>query len=235
MTEDTKVPLWKKAVDEERAKKAAAIPGNEPWRSIPSVVAAIPEPDVYPADQYTEAVKGAIKTADFYSVYAEFVQGAKLGRKGKEQQFSCPVPTNHTHGDKNPSASIDLSTGEWKCHGCEIGGDLITLAALGLGYGINDYNTREYWPKFIEEAGERLGITKEPEPASPAPDAGPKVLTLRPGLAQALALYFSSLKTGRSQPHFPNSGKLSTGNHSSTVAKLTRSSVSQAVGSRGRR
>jgi len=27
-------------------------------------------------------------------------------------------PESHSHGDRNPSCSISLTTGAWKCHGC---------------------------------------------------------------------------------------------------------------------
>ena len=179
-----------------------------------------PEPDVYPADTFTEAVKAAIKTANFFNIYAEFVPHGKIGRNGKEQQFSCPNSSAHEHGDlKNPSASIDLSTGEWCCHKpCGAHGDLIALAAIGLGF--NNYQSKEEWPKFIEEAGERLGIIKESEPALPAPDAGPKVLAIpSDGNESTLQRLIRVCETARLNRLSLPLGKSSTENRSSMNAR----------------
>ncbi len=39
------------------------------------------------------------------------------------QKISCINEAGHVHGDRNPSASVNLTTGQYRCFGCEIGGD----------------------------------------------------------------------------------------------------------------
>jgi len=39
------------------------------------------------------------------------------------QKISCINEPGHMHGDRNPSASVNLTTGQYRCFGCEIGGD----------------------------------------------------------------------------------------------------------------
>lgn len=47
------------------------------------------------------------------------------GRTGW-QKVSCYGP-GHFSGDRNPSASINLSTGYYKCFGCDLEGDAVDL------------------------------------------------------------------------------------------------------------
>jgi len=42
-------------------------------------------------------------------------------------------PESHSHGDRNPSCSISLTTGAWKCHGCGASGGAYD-AALARGH-----------------------------------------------------------------------------------------------------
>lgn len=42
------------------------------------------------------------------------------------QKVSC-YGVGHYHGDRNPSASINLSTGYYKCFGCGLEGDAVDL------------------------------------------------------------------------------------------------------------
>jgi DNA primase len=37
---------------------------------------------------------------------------------GEELPFHCPYKQDHAHGDRNASASINVTTGAWICHGC---------------------------------------------------------------------------------------------------------------------
>ena len=39
------------------------------------------------------------------------------------QSISCPIKHAHTHGDKNKSASLNMSIGRINCHGCGFSGD----------------------------------------------------------------------------------------------------------------
>lgn len=69
-------------------------------------------------------------------------RGVKLIGMGNNPKAKCPF-----HEDKNPSLSVDVAKGVWKCHaGCG-GGSVIDLLAKFEGIGIADvlkkYTTRE--------------------------------------------------------------------------------------------
>ena len=47
--------------------------------------------------------------------------------KNRWQQIRCINTPAHMHGDKNPSASVNMQLGEYVCHACGLRGD---------GYGL---------------------------------------------------------------------------------------------------
>ena len=51
-----------------------------------------------------------------------------LDHVGDEVWYSCPFP-GHAHGDKNRSASMNVDTGSFYCHGCQRSGNMITFLA----------------------------------------------------------------------------------------------------------
>ncbi len=54
------------------------------------------------------------------------------------QSVRCPNRDAHTHGDKNPSASVNLAKGAFKCQGCDLHGDAFDLGLLLYGVGPAD-------------------------------------------------------------------------------------------------
>ena len=48
------------------------------------------------------------------------------------QKVSC-YGVGHSRGDRNPSASINLTRGKYKCFGCELEGDAVDLLMLETG------------------------------------------------------------------------------------------------------
>lgn len=48
------------------------------------------------------------------------------------QKVSC-YGAGHLYGDRNPSASINLSTGHYKCFGCGLEGDAVDLVMQETG------------------------------------------------------------------------------------------------------
>lgn len=48
------------------------------------------------------------------------------------QKVSC-YGISHVHGDRNPSASVNLTRGRYKCFGCELEGDAVDLFMLETG------------------------------------------------------------------------------------------------------
>ena len=55
-------------------------------------------------------------------------------------QWRCGNTTGHEHGDRNPSVSVDLQAGLYNCHGCQTGGDAVTIAAQVAGQ-----SRKEWW------------------------------------------------------------------------------------------
>lgn len=49
--------------------------------------------------------------------------GANVHWRQGWQSISCPVKHKHMHGDKNKSASLNMSSGYLNCHGCGFTGD----------------------------------------------------------------------------------------------------------------
>lgn len=49
-----------------------------------------------------------------------------------EIRFSCPFP-NHSNGDENASAYMNVETTNWYCHGCHEKGNAVSFAADYLG------------------------------------------------------------------------------------------------------
>jgi DNA primase len=50
----------------------------------------------------------------------------------EEIRFSCPFP-NHSNGDENASAYMNIETTNWYCHGCHEKGNAVSFAADYLG------------------------------------------------------------------------------------------------------
>jgi DNA primase len=69
-------------------------------------------------------------------------------RRGKTgwQSTHCPNKSAHSHGDRNPSFSVNLGRGKYNCFSCSIHGDWADLALEIEGWK-------------IVEAATRLGLT----------------------------------------------------------------------------
>ena len=52
------------------------------------------------------------------------------------QKISCINSAGHSRGDRNPSASVNLTTGRYKCFACDLHGDVydLLMAESGLSY-----------------------------------------------------------------------------------------------------
>lgn len=89
-----------------------------------------------------------------------FLQSKNVSLIGSGDSRKCKCPL---HDDKNPSMSVNVSDGTWKCFaGCGEGG-VVELAALMEGKSVDDFLCQ-----FVKERDEK---TKKPtEPAVPPPD-----------------------------------------------------------------
>ena len=61
----------------------------------------------------------------------EALTGSQYKVVGDEGRASCPLPA---HPDKNPSFSMNLTTGQWDCKGCGESGDIVHLVEKYKGY-----------------------------------------------------------------------------------------------------
>jgi len=43
------------------------------------------------------------------------------------QKVSCLNDAMHAHGDRNPSASVNITEGKYKCFGCDLYGDAFDI------------------------------------------------------------------------------------------------------------
>lgn len=155
----------------------------ESWKNISGIDSIIPKFEAPTSDkQYEQEVKTALYQESWQQVYAEYIPNAQIGKRTGVRYFiRCPLPENHEHGDEKKSATIDPDSGLWNCHKCHAGGDLITFAAIGLGFDLGTYQKGEEWGRLLDELGRRLGVNKPvpPEPVPVAPDADPKELKTR--------------------------------------------------------
>ena len=102
--------------------------------------------------------------------------------QGKERQrqaggwiIRCPV-----HGDRTPSCSVQLKNGEivWKCHGCQAGGDVLSLVAAARSLSVS----RDF-KQILVEAARLAGlwqIVDELEGRGVAPEPMPIARTTLP-------------------------------------------------------
>jgi hypothetical protein len=51
-------------------------------------------------------------------------KGASLPAGSGWRQMRCFNTAAHSRGDRNPSASVNLTTGRYKCHACGLNGDV---------------------------------------------------------------------------------------------------------------
>ena len=102
------------------------------------------------ADPVDETLEEANKTIDalidrlgVIGAYKEFIHKMqpKVGRRSESIMISCPFPW---HEDKNPSAWMNSDKNTWFCGGCQRGGDIYDLAAIGLGFDIDDYKNSQF-------------------------------------------------------------------------------------------
>lgn len=106
-----------------------------------------------PIDAEIDALLGSITIDDAYTRWCG-KSVPKIGRKRESVMVSCPVPG---HGDKHPSAWLNLDKGVWFCGTCGIGGDQYDIAAYFFGYDVPDYKVDSF-PQLREKMAENLGL-----------------------------------------------------------------------------
>jgi len=94
----------------------------------------------------------AFTPGQIHRYYQQHFPKLQPSRKG-ECFALCPF-----HKDRNPSLSVNLNTGLWYCHGCRVGGDLVTFEQRMHG---GDHS--ETWKRVREF----LGLPARALPAEP--------------------------------------------------------------------
>ena len=63
-------------------------------------------------------------------------RGARLATRQGWQKISCINAAGHARGDRNPSASVNLTTGKYTCFACGMSGDAydLLMAEQGLTF-----------------------------------------------------------------------------------------------------
>jgi hypothetical protein len=118
-----------------RATRLMRFPGTRNWKTNPPRLARVRyrsrhgyrmkdleacwKPDeINERSETIQSVEsGRLKYAIFYSKH---VKGFSLGKSRTRAKALCPF-----HDDHNPSLSINMKTGQWKCWACEAKGDLM--------------------------------------------------------------------------------------------------------------
>lgn len=96
-----------------------------------------------------------IERIDAVTAYNKWIHKSHAtGKKKDGNMISCPFPE---HPDKNPSAFINTETNTWYCKGCERGGDVYDLAAIGLGYPVPGYKDGALFHKLRKDMAEAFG------------------------------------------------------------------------------
>jgi hypothetical protein len=105
-------------------------------------------------------IKSSVGIRQGYSTFVPKSNG--IGRPvsgGKETFIRCPSPS---HVDKRPSAWMQESEGLWYCAACNIGGDVLDLAAFASGLPVPEYKAdAALFGDLVQSVASRLGITEQ--------------------------------------------------------------------------
>ena len=107
----------------------------------------IPEADpIDPVlEKANETIDSLIDSLGVIKAYNEFIGKVPLPspRPGQTESIMmrCPFPE---HEDKTPSAWCNTIKNTWECGRCQRGGDIYDLAAIGLGFDIDDYKNSQF-------------------------------------------------------------------------------------------
>lgn len=148
---------------------------KEASQAVPAAPVARPEdadliPDEESGYQRSDeelTIDRVIDNIDILDAYRRWI-GKTIAphRSGKREgiHVSCPLPN---HPDKNPSAWVNLDKKTWYCGGCDVGGDVIDLAAIHFGMG--DYKSGKNFGEIRKRIAQDYGYTFVPVPGRAEP------------------------------------------------------------------
>jgi hypothetical protein len=155
---------FQRKLAERRAKEMASV---QPKEEIPAELAdLIPEDDTsYERSDDDIEIDRLIANITVDQAYDRWIRKPRpRERSGKREgvMISCPMPN---HADRNPSAWMNLDKNTWYCAGCDEGGDVLDLAAIG--FGIPDYKSGSNFAQLREAIAEDYGYTRLVAPGLP--------------------------------------------------------------------
>lgn len=162
---------------EKRAREAAAAPPvPEKLQAREQDADLIPEEDSgYERPEEELTIDGIIDRIGVDEAYDRWI-GKKRPqqRAGKREgvMISCPMPN---HPDRNPSAWMNLDKKTWFCPGCDLGGDVIDLAAIH--FGMSDYKSGKNFGEIRKAIAQDYGYTFLPVPGQREPALIPPPLS----------------------------------------------------------
>ncbi|USH44998.1 hypothetical protein SEA_CAMERICO_1 [Gordonia phage Camerico] len=88
----------------------------------------------------TDGAKEELKNIDLLKVYKRLFPNKQVSRTtgNEETQVQCFNEAGHSHGDRNPSMSINTDKQAFMCFGCDAGGDIFSMIAYKMGYATSD-------------------------------------------------------------------------------------------------
>lgn len=89
-----------------------------------------------------------------YESEFEALLGGGLHGAGANRSAHCPF-SGHKAGDRNESLSVNIETGQWKCHGCGRSGNLISMYAE-----LSGVDNREAYKQLCEKYHVQSGKDK---------------------------------------------------------------------------
>ena len=80
-------------------------------------------------------------------------RGARIYDRAGYQKLRCPFTERHARGDRNPSASVNMSTGRFRCWSCGLAGDVYDL--------VKELENLDFATAHRRLGGGRLDVAKE--------------------------------------------------------------------------
>jgi len=142
------------------------------------------------SDKVVEQTLEQVNVVDAYVKFiGKMIPSIAPGQR-ESIMISCPLPT---HADKDPSAWCNLDNNTWFCGGCQVGGDVYGLGAIGLGKTNNPQSDQSWkegaaFPQLRREMAEAFGanlylppvelppIEEKPVSLAPPPPPAPPVI-----------------------------------------------------------
>lgn len=200
MSEETTFQRKLREKREAEEATAAAIPPTPEAR--PQDTDLVPDEDSgYERSEEELTIDRIIDRIDILEAYRRWIpKPVPPFRSGKKEgiHVSCPMPN---HPDKHPSAWVNTEKKIWYCSGCDIGGDVIDLAAIYFGMG--DYKSGKNFGEIRQRIATDYGYTFVPVPGQEPIIVAPAPSQATEAPAEALDAADSTGTTEQTAPAVP--------------------------------